>query len=170
MAVPALPTELQERLSSKIKEALFDLLPEEKVNELLAAEIKGFFETEVDFILDTVPGGYNTDPLARLKYRATPLTVMVHGQVHKFFKEKLEAFFAGPEFKSGLDKVWKHDPKTGHGEYVLEGELTELFDQRLQAYTMDMAKNMFANLFAQTIDRAKQDTQLAILDASRNRM
>lgn len=42
----ALNDGLREKLSTKIKEALFDLLPEEKINELITAEIRAFFEDE----------------------------------------------------------------------------------------------------------------------------
>lgn len=155
MSQVALPNEIQTKMTEKVREVIFDMIPEEKVNALIAQELAAFFEVESDFTF--LSGGYQSSE--KLVMKATPLRVLVHSEAHKFFRGKIEEFFKSDEFKSGLETIWMNNG------VQLRGDLSERHDQMFKEQLVNMARALFGGLINQAAEQAKNDVRQGMLNA-----
>lgn len=155
MSQVALPNEIQTKMTEKVREVIFDMIPEEKVNALIAQELAAFFEVESDFTF--LSGSYQSSE--KLVMKATPLRVLVHNEAHKFFRGKIEEFFKSDEFKSGLELMWVNNGQE------LRGDLSERHDQMFKEQLVNMAKALFSGVIYQAAEQAKSDVRKGMLNA-----
>lgn len=155
------------KLSERIKDMLMDMIPEDKINGLIDAEIKAFFETPSEsYVMTGEARDRSTDYWAANKsvnitVKATPFRALVWGECHKYLDSKIKEVFQSPEFGGHLTKIWANLPGADGSNFPLMhqelvGNLTERHEAMLKSMVLDMAASMFTSMFKEAVQASGQ--------------
>lgn len=151
--------EFSERVTDKVRDVFMDLIPDDKLTELVSREVSAFFDGEVDFIV-TEKQGYGSAN-GKVISRISPFRLIVWETVNKLVRDKITEHIESDQFK--VDIYYNEFGQTQ------VHELNDFMDKKLEAFTMEMSRNMFRDLFASAVNASQQAARSEIQQSIANR-
>lgn len=151
--------DFSERVTEKVRDVFMDLIPDDKLAELVSKEVSAFFDGEVDFLV-TEKQGYGSAQ-GKVISRVSPFRLIVWETVNKLVRDKINEHLESDQFKVDL-----YYNEFGQSQVH---ELNEFMEKKLEAFTMEMSRNMFRDLFATAINASQQAARSEIQQSIANR-
>lgn len=153
--------DLKDKLSEQIKVSIFNMLPEDKIAELVDAEIKAFFEeTGAEYWAVTQQSGYGSDQRAKIMAKVSPFRLIVWNQLTKHLESNLDELFKSPEFI-----------KRCHiGDESVKKDIQSQAMNRQEKIALGMASIVFDRMICDSLFGANQEIKSALQIAVRNVM
>lgn len=153
--------DLKDKLSEQIKVSIFNMLPDDKIAELVDAEINAFFEEPgAEYWAVIQQSGYGSDQRAKIMARVSPFRLIVWNQLTKHLESNLDELFKSPEFI-----------KRCHiGDESVKKDIQSKAMNRQEQIALGMASIVFDRMISESIITASQQTKSALEIAVRNVM
>ena len=142
-----LPEDFKTKVSNRVRDIFMDLIPDDTLNEMVAKEIKAFFENADQTYRVREGTGYGA--VKQFETMCSPFRLMVWNEVRTLVEPKLQTIFNSEEWKT--ETIWNSDT------HMTEVQISELLDAKLEKVATLMAKNMFQNMFSQAVVAVKAD-------------
>ncbi|HFQ5056291.1 TPA: hypothetical protein ACGU7J_001673 [Vibrio vulnificus] len=153
--------ELKDKLSEQIKVSIFNMLPDDKIAELVEAEINAFFdEPGTEYWAVTQQSGYGHDQRAKIMARVSPFRLIVWNQLTKHLESNLDELFKSPEFIE----------RCHIGDESVKEDIRNKSMSRQESIALGMASVLFDKMIGESLLRANLDTKSALEIAVRNVM
>lgn len=154
--VPVVGEQLRDKLSSRVREALFDLLPEEDIKQLIDKEIHAFFEEEEKFEVEEIPSqGYYSPKRVVLHTSVAPFRRLVRSLLWEQIRPLVETCI------NDVDASYKQELNSWFGE-TFRGEIEKPMALRIDTLALQASKAMALSFVDEAADRAKNDLLLAL--------
>ncbi|CAH9016997.1 hypothetical protein VP150E351_P0139 [Vibrio phage 150E35-1] len=141
-------SDIQEKIKEQVKVMTFNLLPDDKFEELVKGEIDAFFDSEVSKYQVAKTSKSYTANEYELTTSVSPFRMMVWTELNKVLKGKLTEVLEEPAFVSAC----LIDEPTTKG---IQDEAMS----RQERIAVSMAQMMFQNQIAEALRMASYDTQ-----------
>lgn len=140
--------DVQDKIREQVKVSMFNLLPDEKVQELVEKEIAAYFDccTENFF----VPSNHHGSKL-EIQAAVSPFRLLVWQQLNKVLSANLDKIFNSEEF---IKRCIIGDATTG--------DIESAAMVRQEKIALSMATLMFDSLISESLRRATYDTRSEI--------
>lgn len=89
--------DVQAKISEQVKVSMFNLIPDEKVQELVESEINAYFEAGTANFFVKKESGYGSNQQS-IEAKVSPFRLLVWEQLNKVLSDKLQEIFKSPEF------------------------------------------------------------------------
>lgn len=149
-------TTLKAKLTDRVREALFDLLPEETIKKLIDNEINSFFEEEEKFEIEEIPaGGYYAPKRLAIHTNLTPfrrlIRVLLWEQIKPLVKASIE----------DVDAEYKRQVTDWFGD-TFRGEIEKPMAKRIDTLALHASKGMALSFVAEAAEEAKRQLITAL--------
>lgn len=153
--------DLKDKLSEQIKVSIFNMLPDDKIAELVDAEINAFFEEPgAEYWAVIQQSGYGSDQRAKIMARVSPFRLIVWNQLTKHLESNLDELFKSPEFI-----------KRCHiGDESVKKDIQSKAMNRQEQIALGMASIVFDRMISESLITASEQTKSALEIAVRNVM
>lgn len=153
--------DLKEKLSEQIKVSIFNMLPDDKIAELVDSEIKSFFdEPGAEYWAVTQSSRYGEDQKAKIMARVSPFRLIVWNQLTKHLESNLDELFRSPDF---IDRC-------KIGDQSVKDDIQKLAMTRQEKIALGMASVLFDRMISESLMNAEYQTKSALKLAVRNVM
>jgi hypothetical protein len=156
----------KDSITKKVRDVFMDIIPDDKLSEMVSNEIKAFFEdTNSSFIVTEVSSsGWSNNKTLEYKSSCTPFRLLIWKEVTSLVKSKVQALTESEALKAEVYTAISND---GYNEAV--ATLSEKWEAKLDTMVLDMAKEMFRGAFAQAVTAARTNTVMDIEAILNNR-
>lgn len=139
--------DVQAKISEQVKVSMFNLIPDEKVQELVEGEINAYFEAGTADFFATKESGYGRNQQS-IQAKVSPFRLLVWEQLNSVMSEKLKEVFNSPEFRTRC--IIGDEDKTG---------LENVAMARQETIALQMASQVFTRAIEESLSIAACDTQ-----------
>lgn len=138
---------LKDKITEKVKTSFFELLPDDKFQELVDKEIQDFFSaTTEQFSIANIDSSWNSTSYF-LKTPISPFRAIVWNQCQAMVASKLQHIFSDQGFYSIMNSMY------GTQNNLMEtSKLSDALKELLKAQANELASHFFENMFAQAFN------------------
>jgi len=129
--------DVQAKISEQVKVSMFNLIPDEKVQELVENEISAYFESgTADFFAVKEKASYGSHEKQSIQSKVSPFRLLVWEQLNIVLGDKLQEIFKSPEFLSRCiigdgDKANIENSAMARQEKIAVGMAAIVFNQAI---------------------------------------
>ncbi|EKZ9178192.1 hypothetical protein RFA54_001648 [Vibrio vulnificus] len=153
--------DLKDKLSEQIKVSIFNMLPDDKIADLVEEEIKAFFEEPcAEYWAVTQQSGYGSDQRAKIMARVSPFRLIVWNQLSKHLERNLDELFGSPEFIA----------RCQIGDESVKDDIQNQAMSRQERIALGMASVLFDRMVGDSLLNATRETKSALYFAVQNVM
>lgn len=148
--------DLKTKVSEQIKVAIFNLLPDDKIADMVEVEINAFFEEPGSnfWAVEESRGGsmYNSNNKAVIQAKVSPFRLMVWSQLQKHLSDQLDEIFKSDEFTTRC--------QIGDGQ--VKDDIQKAAMTRQEQIALSMSSVMFDRMIGESIMMGTNETKSAI--------
>ncbi|MGL4712440.1 MAG: hypothetical protein ACRCWP_07735 [Shewanella sp.] len=129
--------DVQAKISEQVKVSMFNLIPDEKVQELVESEISAYFESgTADFFAIKEKASYESHEKQSIQAKVSPFRLLVWEQLNSVLSAKIQEVFDSPEFLTRCvigdgDKVNIENAAMARQEKIAVGMASAVFNQAI---------------------------------------
>lgn len=139
--------DVQAKISEQVKVSMFNLIPDDKIQELVESEINAYFEAGTADFFVIKESGYQRNEQS-IQAKVSPFRLLVWEQLNKVMNVKLKEVFSSPEF---LGRCIIGDEDKSNAESIAM--------DRQEKIALSMASTLFNNAISESLRMAAWDTQ-----------
>lgn len=144
--------DIKTQISEQIKVSLFNLLPEDKLVELVENELNAYFSEPVtEFWAVTETYDYSKPKLSGIAAKVSPFRLLVWTEINAQLKDSISAILESPEFYA----------RCTLGDEASEA-ITRSAMSRQEAIALSMVTRAFDSVISETIRLSATDTNHSI--------
>jgi hypothetical protein len=152
--------DLKEKISEQIKVSIFNLLPEDKITQMVEGEINAFFEEASAnyWTIEESGGAYGGSRREAIKARVSPFRLLVWNQLSKHLEQQLKELFESEEFIS----------RCVIGDADVKKDIQDAAMLRQERIALNLASSMFDRMIGESLLSGQAETSSALHIAVRN--
>lgn len=146
--------DIKDKISEQIKVSIFNMLPEDKITQMVEDEINAFFEAPGAnyWAVEQTGSTYARSEKTVIQAKVSPFRLLVWNQLNDHLKSQLDSLFDSPEFI--------HRCAIGDGQ--VKEDIQKAAMTRQESIALSMASLLFDRMIGDTILMGAQETKSAI--------